>query len=126
MSHGWIGVDLDGTLAEYHGWKGVSHIGAPIAPMVKLVQRWLFEGKDVRVFTARAYIPPPGPNETLEQRATRIEREKALDIIERWCSEHIGTVLPITCIKDYSMVALYDDRCVQVEHNTGRLIGESN
>lgn len=29
MGQGWIGVDLDGTLAEYHGWKGAEHIGQP-------------------------------------------------------------------------------------------------
>src|SRR5262245_48902352 len=27
---GWIGVDLDGTLAEYHGWKGIEHIDRPV------------------------------------------------------------------------------------------------
>ena len=29
-----IYVDLDGTLAEHHGWKGVDHIGKPIPAMV--------------------------------------------------------------------------------------------
>jgi hypothetical protein len=33
--------------------------------------------------------------------------------------------LPITNCKDFAMVELYDDRCVQVEANTGRLIGQS-
>lgn len=32
---GWIGVDLDGTLAEYDGWKGPDEIGAPVEPMVE-------------------------------------------------------------------------------------------
>lgn len=31
----WIGVDLDGALAHYEGWKGAHHIGAPLAPMVE-------------------------------------------------------------------------------------------
>ena len=53
MSEGWIGVDLDGTLAEYLGWQGMGHIGEPIAPMVERVKAWLAEGKDVRIFTAR-------------------------------------------------------------------------
>ena len=48
---GWIGVDLDGTLAEYHGWNG--SIGKPIAPMVDRVKRWLAEGVEVRIMTAR-------------------------------------------------------------------------
>ena len=25
---GWIGVDLDGTLAQYDHWRGIEHIGA--------------------------------------------------------------------------------------------------
>ncbi len=29
MITGWIDVDLDGTLAQYDGWKGVAHIGEP-------------------------------------------------------------------------------------------------
>jgi hypothetical protein len=48
--NGWIGVDLDGTLAHYDGWKGADHIGEPIAPMVERVKRWLSEGHEVRVF----------------------------------------------------------------------------
>ncbi|MGD0238350.1 MAG: hypothetical protein ABSC55_27925 [Syntrophorhabdales bacterium] len=50
----WIGVDLDGTLAEYHGWIGIHHIGKAITPMVERVKRWIGEGKKVKIFTARA------------------------------------------------------------------------
>ncbi len=32
---GWIGVDLDGTLAHYEGWNGANHIGEPLAPMLE-------------------------------------------------------------------------------------------
>jgi hypothetical protein len=35
----WVGVDLDGTLAEYHGFKGPEHIGKPIPKMVARVKR---------------------------------------------------------------------------------------
>jgi len=45
VSGGWIGVDLDGTLAHYEGFKGAQHIGEPISPMVERVKRWLAEGK---------------------------------------------------------------------------------
>lgn len=27
---GWIGVDLDGTLAIYDVWRGANHIGEPV------------------------------------------------------------------------------------------------
>ena len=30
---GWIGVDLDGTLAFYDMWRGMEHIGKPIPAM---------------------------------------------------------------------------------------------
>ena len=108
-SKGWIAVDLDGTLAVYDTWRGVEHIGAPIAPMVERVKQWLIQGRDVRIFTARVY--------GVENPDNRI-----LDIIARWCELHIGVRLPVTCTKDYDMIVLYDDRCVQVETNTGRLI----
>lgn len=30
----WVGVDLDGMLAYYVGWKGADHIGPPILAML--------------------------------------------------------------------------------------------
>lgn len=39
---GWIGVDLDGTLAEYHGW-GNGEIGDPVPAMLERVKKWLAE-----------------------------------------------------------------------------------
>ncbi len=51
--NGWIGVDLDGTLAQYDGWKGPDNIGDPIPLMVGRVKEWLEAGHEVRVFTAR-------------------------------------------------------------------------
>lgn len=110
MSRGWIGVDLDGTLAEYDGWKGADHIGAPVDRMVRRVRSWLEEGRDVRIFTARAYVgeaDDPGPSEHVKE------------VIRAWCVEHVGVELPITFQKDYGMVELWDDRAVQVIPNTG-------
>lgn len=110
---GWIGVDLDGTLAEYHGWKGIEHIGSPIPPMVDLVKRFRINGRTVKIFTARCFDHFGRAN------------EEAIKAVEAWCVEHLGEVLPITCIKDFGMIELYDDRAVQVEINTGRLVGHS-
>lgn len=50
---GWIGVDLDGTLAHYDEWRGVSHVGEPVPLMLERVRRWLGEGREVRILTAR-------------------------------------------------------------------------
>lgn len=108
---GWIGVDLDGTLAEYHGWKGASHIGAPIPRMLERVKAWLAEGKDVRIFTARVYH---------NGMSVRVhEASVARSAIAAWCEEYIGQELRITNVKDYEMVELWDDRAVQVVRNTG-------
>lgn len=97
QGNGWIGVDLDGTLAHYDHYRGDDHVGAPVDEMVKRVRRWRQEGRDVRLFTARK--PHPA--------------------IRRWMKEHLGEVLQITNVKDHRMQALYDDRAVQVKRNMG-------
>lgn len=105
---GWIGVDLDGTLAHYESRQGVGFVGAPIGPMVDRVKRWRARGIEVRIMTARV-CGQAGPEDLAEQIA----------MIEAWCLEHLGEVLPITCIKDYSMIELWDDRAIGVIKNTG-------
>lgn len=102
---GWIGVDLDGTLAEYHGWQGPTHIGPAIPAMLRRVQRWVGRGIEVRIVTARV----SGFNPTTVRIA-----------IWQWLEDHNLPRLPITNEKDYGMVELWDDRAVQVERNTGR------
>lgn len=113
MSKAWIGVDLDGTLAHYEGWKGIAHIGEPIAPMVERVKRWLAEGHTVKIFTARV--------------STRDGEElRAISgAIIAWSEKHIGQKLDITCVKDFGMIELWDDRAVQVISNTGEPVGQS-
>lgn len=116
---GWIGVDLDGTLAQYGGWVGPDHIGAPIAPMVTRVKGWLAKGREVRIFTARV----DGGTVALSMGDEAGEHfrniERVRQTIEAWCLEHIGAVLPVTNVKDYGMVELWDDRAVRVRVNTG-------
>lgn len=131
---GWIGVDFDGTLAEYGTWQGPTHVGKPVGEMLFRVKKWLADGREVRIFTARAFpigcIDPeqvlPAPLADGAVIATREQvATEAVHAIRAWCLEHLGQVLTITCIKDYGMVELYDDRAVQVEMNTGRLVGYS-
>jgi hypothetical protein len=119
---GWIGVDLDGTLAEYHGWNGGS-IGKPIPAMVERVKKWLAEGTEVRIFTARV---GSGGGYSIVSNASDtpdfIEEQRAL--IEAWCLEHVGQKLKVTATKDWAMVELWDDRAVQVIMNTGQRVDE--
>lgn len=124
MSHGWIGVDLDGTLAFYDGWRGPEHIGAPIPAMLERVKNWLEEGRDVRIFTARV----DGGEVALRMGNPAGESCRNVSAVEQhiraWCKRHIGRELPVTCRKDYGMIELWDDRAVQVIPNTGRTIAD--
>jgi hypothetical protein len=113
-SSGWIGVDLDGTLAHYDKWRGITHIGEPVPDMLDRVKNWLSEGKDVRIFTARVCPQPEGRAKT------------AAYWIRQWCLKHIGQALPITNEKDLAMIELWDDRCVTVQKNTGRILSRSH
>ena len=109
---GWIGVDLDGTLAHYDEWRGVTHIGAPVRAMVERVIDWIEEGRDVRIFTAR--VSHDGSNKRV------FEAQQAREAIVQWCKEHLGRELIITHEKDYHMHELWDDRAVRVLRNDGR------
>ena len=101
---GWIGVDLDGTLAKYDGWReGV--IGEPVGEMLFRVRKWLADGVEVRCMTARAADP--------------FERAR----VRMWLDEHGLEAVSITDRKDFGMIELWDDRAVAVEQNTGRVLG---
>lgn len=104
---GWIGVDLDGTLAHYDGWKGIAHIGAPIPIMIGRVQEWIAAGRTVKIFTARVSCAEP-------------DRSAVIGHIHRWLGTHGLPALDVTNVKDFGMIELWDDRAVQVHINTGR------
>jgi hypothetical protein len=108
---GWIGVDLDGTLAHYDTWRGMNHIGAPVRKMVNRVEDWLKRGFEVRIFTARACEPD------------QMIRTVTINTIQNWL-EHQANLprLAVTCVKDFHMIELWDDRAVQVIMNTGDAI----
>lgn len=100
----WIGVDLDGTLARYEGWKGIEHIGEPVPAMLDKVQKLLESGKPVRIFTARV---------------SGADAPEASEHIAKWCKKHLGRVLPITHEKTMSCEEIWDDRAKQVRKNEG-------
>ena len=102
---GWIGVDLDATLAEYNGWKGIAHIGKPIPKMLERVKFWLLRGYEVKIFTARFS-----------------EGEEQITFIQDWLEEECDLPrLEVTNVKDFKMIALWDDRCFSVIPNTGEI-----
>lgn len=125
MNSGWIGVDLDGTLAHYDGWQGPEHIGEPIGPMVERVKGWLADNQEVRIFTARVYAPALTGSHVHNHRdyLTALDRVAQADVarkaIEDWCEGIFGRRLRVTCVKDFAMTELWDDRAMRVTPNTG-------
>ncbi len=102
----YVLVDFDHTLAHYTVWsRQGQELGAPIPAMVKLVRGLLEQGKEVRIFTARA---------------SRQDDEE-LEAIRQWCIKHLGRDLRIQCHKDFDCVAIYDDLAIAVEPNTGNV-----
>ena len=116
----WTGVDLDGTLAFYDRWQAWNIIGPPIEPMRLRVLKWLAEGRDVRIFTARVAYEV----DTCYVTGFTFTREDIVRVIQDWLERHGMPRLAVTCIKDFQMVELWDDRCVQVVPNTGKTIRE--
>ena len=107
---GHIAVDFDKTLVSYDGhYKGPAHIGEPIPEMMGRVRKWLSEGKEVRIFTARADPDEP-------------DYETAIVAIEHWCQEHFGVILKITNQKKRDTYEIWDDRAIQVIPNTGKRV----
>jgi hypothetical protein len=101
---GWIGVDLDGTLAFHDANSPMIKIGDPVPLMLKRVKAMIEKGHRVKIFTARA------------------QDSDQILLIRKWLLNNGLPSLEITNIKDYNMIKLFDDRAVQVESNTGKLI----
>jgi len=115
---GWIGVDLDGTLARYDGWRGIEHVGEPIKPMCDRVREWLVRGIEVRVFTARV----TQPDQALELSGHYRSISDVIAPIDEFCEREFDRKLKVTNVKDFGMVELWDDRAVQVVMNTGERV----
>jgi cell division protein FtsB len=100
---GFRGVDFDGTLAR-DDIGSVDGLPAPVVPMVERVRKWLADGDDVIIFTARGW-----------------QKE-----VEDFCLKYFGKKLVVTNIKMRGMAAWYDDRAIHVEPNTGHIVSAEN
>lgn len=140
---GWIGVDLDGTLAVHdHETFDVNHIGEPVPLMLERVGAWLDAGIEVRIVTARvgavrreealaafATVAMADVIAACGEEVTQLDVEEIFLLWQRalivaWCEAHLGKKLPVTDRKDFRMWELWDDRAVQVVHNTGVRVGD--
>jgi hypothetical protein len=122
-AEGWYGFDIDATLAYYDFWKGPDHIGEPILLMVEKLKEHLAKGDNVKIFTARVAVTGGWSPYSCQYASTEFARHQT-EVIEAWCLKHIGVILPITAVKDFSCIAIYDDRAKQVVPNTGVLVEE--
>jgi len=110
---GWIGTDLDHTLAHYEsGDVEKAHVGEPIPKMVERIKAHLAAGYEVRIMTARVSL--------VGHSQRGVERQQRA--IRAWTKKHLGQELRVTCEKDVDMIFLYDDRAVTVEPDTGELL----
>lgn len=98
---GWIGVDLNGTLARYVDGQPHEHIGEPVPKMLARVRAWLEQDITVKVVTVRASDPG------------------AVLRIRQWLDRHGLQRVDITDRKAPDCWEMWDDRCVQVIPNTG-------
>jgi len=108
----WDGVDFDGTLSKYDGWKGHEVFGEPVVDMCEFVRKEHEKGRTIRIFTARV------SQVSLEG----YPKEKVVNAIQDWCEKNIGFRPEVTCEKDRWLDRIYDDRAIGVVKNEGILI----
>ncbi len=102
-----VAIDLDGTIAEYQpGYAKRKHIGEPIKPIMDLAKKLDERGQEVIIFTARVHDKSHVPS------------------IKAWLKKHGLGHLKITNIKTPDIAMIIDDRAVQVERNTGKMLGK--
>lgn len=58
---GWIGIDLDGTLARSDTSPNPLKIGDPVSKMLNRVNQLIQDGHRIKIFTARASDPEQIP-----------------------------------------------------------------
>lgn len=107
-----IGVDFDGTMARYDGWKGPEDVGEPVAEMVRKMKDAMKQGVKFWIFTARAN---PGGHEYKDS----LDATVSIVAIAQWSMRVFGELLPITHEKNPLWQEIWDDRGRQVIENTG-------
>lgn len=113
-------MDFDGTLAHYDTWVAWNVFGLPIPLMMKRVQAWLAEGKQVKIFTARAAFA----NDICYKTGQSFTRADIVSALQDWCELYGLPRLEVTATKDFQMIELWDDRAIQVVPNTGLTIAD--
>ena len=112
----WVGCDLDGTLAIYDGWKGWQHIGEPVPKMQSRIKDLLERGIVVKILTARCSKVSLARN--------NLQFEQMAKVIQDWTEKWLGKRLEVVTEKDCYMTCFFDDSAMQVDKNTGEIVGK--
>ena len=103
-----IAVDLDGTLAQYDGWKGIDHIGPVIPEVANAMEQAQAEGAEVHLFTSRVSDPE--------------DAAEAHQVISKWAEANHFNFASITAVKHKFFTEFWDDRAIQVIKNQGLFV----
>lgn len=93
MKRQHIGIDLDGVLLRYRGWRGPRHFDPPVPGAVEWIEELLERGHRVTVFTSRT---------NLKQ-------------VQRKLVEMGFPRLRVTNVKDPTFSVIIDDRAMYFE-----------
>lgn len=100
-------LDLDGVLAEYHGWEGADHIGPPLAGALKFAKS-VAKLADIVIFTGRC-SEEPGDRDVVQSTSPGQMRIKVIAWLEKhgfpFADVYIGQGKP-------RVHAFIDDRAV--------------
>ena len=111
---GWIGIELDGTLAysDVYSPVAMSEIGAPVTDMVAHVKDLLSQDVDVRIFTSRG------------SEMDKLQRAMSDEQIYTWCLTHLGVTLPVTNVMDHMCLHITGARFFRNIRNSGLILQE--
>lgn len=101
----WVGFDFDGTLAD----KELN----PVPRIIKALRQLLQQGIPCKIVTARAD-------------RSRLEYHQRIRKVQDFLENNDLPPLEITNEKDTDMLALFDDRAISVEQNSGEILGMSS
>ena len=106
-------VDFDGTLATSPPrGHDPGFTGEPVWPIVLRVRRWLAQGRQIKIISARAsQVSDTYPAE---------DRESAIAAVRAWTLEHLGEELDVVNEKTHDTYCLLDNIAVSVEEDTGK------
>lgn len=103
-----VAVDLDGVLAEYHGWEGSDHIGPPLPGALEFAKS-IAKLADIVIFTSRTAEEPGADSEFIQTLSAGQMRINIINWLEKhgfpFSDVYIGQGKP-------RVSAIIDDRAV--------------